>query len=545
MRIPFRLNQLPSSRSGGLQPRHIYSARTTTRRSTCFPSFNNPRSTCLTLESPSTALHLWRPSLSVVEGAVRTVRPSTSSSVAPQLFTAFMIGGLFFSILLPRIISWGAYLLQPLFRLPRLVKNRRINKQNKHRAGRIEFQTVRRQGLVVFQHIAEKLVQLSFQTQLRKGLLEGLSKVDNPNIQQIKLVSFQTCSAPQLHKGRIYKDIENAMIFDADMSWKNAMQGQLDINTKRLGLLVPVQVRNVQLEGTMRIVLTPLQEHPPGFGAILFSFTKTPRLDLDVDIAGKQITKVPWLKEGLIVAIQGILQNQMVWPNRIVNAALAPNFNVTLLEKDQLVGLETMDPFLKSETALLNERKGKSRRRIFQANNATKGTPSRKQPAPLKTLQSWWKAASAKRRQDAGQKNTTKDIPSRKQPAPLMALQSWWKGATAKRGQDAARHDNTKPTKDKTRKNEIWEQPSPAEKEHAQDEALDWNKLVGGILKPFDVEEEEVVSSSSTNTTLSNTTSPNNLESLQNALQDHANKTAENLLSVNSLDEFISLFGDV
>jgi len=441
-----------------------------------------------------------------------------SAARAPNapLVAAFLMGGLFFSVLLPGFIQGGNKLFEPLRRRRAEIKQAKGNKAKKHRAGRIEFQTVQKPALVVFQHISKKLVQLSFQTQLQRGLLDSLEKVENSSIRQIELNSFRTISPPKFRKGRIYENIENAMIFDVDVSWKNALEGQLEITTKQLGLLVPVDVRNVNIDGTVRIVLTPLHEEPPGFGAILVSFVRTPRLDLDVDIVGKQITNVPWLREALIVAIQRTLENEMVWPNRLVNPSLVPNFNETMLEADELEQLATKDPFLVAENVLLDQRKeeGGGRRGIKRSPratpNTTKGTSSEETSSETSF---------------EGFKNTT----SWKHLAPLKIVQSWWNRAA-------------KQTRVAASKGKVSDRPT-AKKDLDMDQAVDWDKLVAGLLKPFDSENEDV--SSSTNTTTNNVSStPLTLESLQSAIQEKATNATEKLSQCNSIEEFISLFDD-
>ena len=45
---------------------------------------------------------------------------------------------------------------------------------------------------------------------------------------------------------------------------------------------IPVTIKNLRFEGVTRIIMTPLIEEPPGFGAVLISFPKAPSVGIDV-----------------------------------------------------------------------------------------------------------------------------------------------------------------------------------------------------------------------------------------------------------------------
>lgn len=296
----------------------------------------------------SSQIALWTPTATT---------PLPTSPHYTQLFLAFWLGGFFCSIILPRLafFAWGAW--QTLRRSMSLGRDHNIlrdglgkRRRRSKRRRPIDFTTVPRRGLVVFQYIAERLVGLAFQTQLRRAFEHSIASVNNPNIRRIEMHTFQTMSAPRLHSGRMYDMGKKAMAFDVDATWNDAFESTVTITTKRLGVKVPVRIHNVKFVGPIRVILTPLIESPPGFGANIFSFPRTPRLDFDLDVAGGEITKVPWLKTELTHALSEIIEKQMVWPNRIVNPALQPNFNVTLIESDNIAELNTIDPFLQAES---------------------------------------------------------------------------------------------------------------------------------------------------------------------------------------------------
>lgn len=224
---------------------------------------------------------LWKPTAAT---------PSSPSTFAPsiQIFLAFWLGGLFCSIILPRLafVAWGA--TQALRRRTRAISGKRRRRDGSRGRRRkrgnkrfpIDFTTINRKGLFIFQHIGEQLVGLSVQTQLRKAFEGAFAKVENPNIRMIEVHGFEMQSAPRFHSGRVYDLGKKALAFDADADWNDAFDATVTITTQRLGVLVPVRIHNVKISGPFRVILTPLIEYPPGFGANLFRYVSL--LDLSM-----------------------------------------------------------------------------------------------------------------------------------------------------------------------------------------------------------------------------------------------------------------------
>ena len=304
---------------------------------------------------------------------------------------------------------------------------------------------------------------------------------------------------------------------------------------------------------------SPRPAAPLGSPAILVSFPSTPSLEVDVDIAGRPVTKVPWLKQALIVAIKGIVENQMVWPNRIVNVALEPNFNKTLLDRPQIEQLKTTDPFLNAENATALKR----RRLISNASNITQDEDDDNYP---KT----WKKRMVPNKWMKPNKLL--------QPVVNWATRSQRKNATA--NTEAAQSTTTKTTS-KIKSNRwdeivggIFRQFNPKNKQEQQEQKPDdyWEKLMEGVLKSFDDDDDdqdqsnsktaevesdtgkkniqklEPIGDNNSNTSSMNTTSSSSpsspideLKILQETIQTKANKTMEKLSSVNSIDEFMSI----
>jgi len=141
--------------------------------------------------------------------------------------------------------------------------------------------------------------------------------------------------------------------FDVDVSWKSHVYAKLNVVTRHLGVKVPVTVRNATFDGTARIELTPLTETPPGWGALLISMPSIPKIGLRVEAVGSDITKVPWLKKEIMKGLQKSIENEFLWPKRLVLPSLTvPSNSKTVVPKSVLDGLATSDPLLTKETTV-------------------------------------------------------------------------------------------------------------------------------------------------------------------------------------------------
>ena len=132
------------------------------------------------------------------------------------------------------------------------------------------------------------------------------------------------------------------MTFDVDVRWKSQLESRIDLVVERRfgGLQVPVVVRNVRFDGTVRLQFMPLVRNPPGFGSILVSFLHDPNIDADVEIYGGEVTNVPWVRSELLGAVRNAIREKFIWPRRLVLPARPPNVNATVLEESELLELE-------------------------------------------------------------------------------------------------------------------------------------------------------------------------------------------------------------
>lgn len=241
------------------------------------------------------------------------------------------------------------------------------NKQSdpsRNKSGALKKTQVRRGGgLALPQYVLDNLIHRSLQTQMQRALEEMFENAaqDNPNIAEIQLKRLKILSTPRLMRGAYYylndpgdgNDQNSSMMaFEKHFLWNNAFELEVKVTTKKLGLVLPVRLYNVKLKGLLRILLTPLLDEPPGFGAIVTSFVNPPKVErLQMDVAGveRAIGKVPWLRDELLTQLDQAFRDNLVWPKRTVQPSLRPNPNSTLLDANQIEMLQHTDPFLRAE----------------------------------------------------------------------------------------------------------------------------------------------------------------------------------------------------
>lgn len=202
-------------------------------------------------------------------------------------------------------------------------------------------------GLVPIQYVLDRLMPFSIQYQMETSLKTVLSEIKNPTIRRIELRDFwggQT--APQLQSARVY-DLgrSDAMAFDFDVVWNSELSAQIDLYTKALGVKIPVQVSDVVFRGPVRLQLSPLTNRPPGFGAVLLSLMEIPTVSLDVRVAGTDILNVSWLKDEMLRGIQYVLEDECLWPKRIIIPQQTATTTSMILTKSELELLKDDHPF--------------------------------------------------------------------------------------------------------------------------------------------------------------------------------------------------------
>lgn len=204
-------------------------------------------------------------------------------------------------------------------------------------------------GLISLQYFVDSLTPKLLSSMAKENFVKALSDLRNPNVRKITLEEFDFGpKGPILLSARTYK-LDDAIALDVDVDWSSELKAKVKV-TSKIGVAVPVTIKKLRFDGVVRVVLTPLTDEPPGFGAVLVSFPKAPSIGLDVSLSKLDITKSPWLREELLKEIQKAVVAEFLWPRRIVLPSGAPPTNPKpILSRVVLNALSESDPLLDAE----------------------------------------------------------------------------------------------------------------------------------------------------------------------------------------------------
>jgi len=205
-------------------------------------------------------------------------------------------------------------------------------------------------GLIALQYFVDSLTPKLLANMAQEIFVEALQEVKNSNVRRLNLVEFNFgTKGPVLEAARTYK-LEDAMALDIDVNWQSEISAKVKVTAKRLGVVVPVTIKNFRFDGVVRVVLTPLLDEPPGFGAALVSFPVAPNIALDVSLSSVEVTKTPWMRTELLKEIQRSVAKEFLWPRRIVVPSGVPPTNPRpFLSRMELDALSESDPLLAAE----------------------------------------------------------------------------------------------------------------------------------------------------------------------------------------------------
>jgi len=203
-------------------------------------------------------------------------------------------------------------------------------------------------GLQILQYIIDRLMPFVLGAAIGDAFRQSLKEAAaaNPRMKQMKLRKFDAGrAAPRLLAARAYELGSDAIALDIDMTWQSEIEVQLTVGA------LPVAVNNVRFDGPIRVVATPLSDEPPGVGALLFSVPGQPRINMDIKVAGGELTKLPWLRSEVEKVIRKAVDDNVLWPRRLVVPMEGPN-RKPLLSQAQLRTLGEGDPLLAAERAI-------------------------------------------------------------------------------------------------------------------------------------------------------------------------------------------------
>lgn len=132
--------------------------------------------------------------------------------------------------------------------------------------------------------------------------------------------------APQFTGVSILDDEGEGVTMELEMNWDGNPSIILDIKT-RLGLSLPVQVKDIGFTGIFRLIFKPLVTEFPGFGAVSFSLRKKKKLDLTLKVIGGDISTIPGLSDAIESTIRDAIEDSIMWPVRKIIPILPGDYS--------------------------------------------------------------------------------------------------------------------------------------------------------------------------------------------------------------------------
>ncbi|KAM3390715.1 hypothetical protein ACQJBY_012369 [Aegilops geniculata] len=123
--------------------------------------------------------------------------------------------------------------------------------------------------------------------------------------------------APQFTGISIIESNEEGIVMELEMNWDANPSIILDVKT-RLGVGLPIQVKDIGFTGVFRLIFKPLVEQLPCFGAVCFSLRQKKKLDFKLKVIGGDISAIPGISAALEETIKNAIEDSITWPVRKV-----------------------------------------------------------------------------------------------------------------------------------------------------------------------------------------------------------------------------------
>ncbi|XP_019414460.1 PREDICTED: synaptotagmin-4-like [Lupinus angustifolius] len=118
----------------------------------------------------------------------------------------------------------------------------------------------------------------------------------------------------------------NGVTMELEMQWDGNPNIVLDIKT-RVGVVLPVQVKNIGFTGVFRLILKPLVDEFPGFGAVCFSLREKRDLDFTLKVIGGDLSSLPGVSDAIEETIRDAIEDSITWPVRKVIPILPGDYS--------------------------------------------------------------------------------------------------------------------------------------------------------------------------------------------------------------------------
>ncbi|CAI0388629.1 unnamed protein product [Linum tenue] len=133
--------------------------------------------------------------------------------------------------------------------------------------------------------------------------------------------------APQFTGVSILESDSSGVTMELEMNWDGNPNIVLDVKT-RLGVSLPVQVKDIGFTGVFTLIFKPLVEELPCFGAVCYSvLVVQKKFDFKLKVIGGDITSIPGLSGALEDTIHNAIEDSITWPVRKIVPILPGDYS--------------------------------------------------------------------------------------------------------------------------------------------------------------------------------------------------------------------------
>ncbi|XP_008788811.2 synaptotagmin-5-like isoform X1 [Phoenix dactylifera] len=132
--------------------------------------------------------------------------------------------------------------------------------------------------------------------------------------------------APQFTGVSIIEDDSSGITMELELQWDGNPNIVLDIQTK-LGVALPIQVKNIGFTGVFRLIFKPLVEEFPCFGAVCYSLREKKKLDFTLKVIGGEISSLPGISDAIEGTIRDAIEDTLTWPVRKIVPILPGDYS--------------------------------------------------------------------------------------------------------------------------------------------------------------------------------------------------------------------------
>ncbi|XVE97397.1 hypothetical protein REPUB_Repub03eG0015800 [Reevesia pubescens] len=113
---------------------------------------------------------------------------------------------------------------------------------------------------------------------------------------------------------------------ELELQWDGNPNIVLNINT-RLGVALPVQVKNIGFTGVFRLIFKPLVDQFPSFGVVCYSLREKKDLDFTLKVVGGDVSTIPGISDAIEDTIRNAIEDSITWPVRNIIPILPGDYS--------------------------------------------------------------------------------------------------------------------------------------------------------------------------------------------------------------------------